>query len=179
MIGRALARVLRAAWLGAALVAGAAAAQTDGRVAGQIGLTGFAVDETAPVEVTSDRLTVDQSDGSSVFEGDVVISQGALRIAAGLVRIEYLMAADGTPDGIARLIAEGNVTLATAEEAAEAQRAVYDLAAGRIEMTGDVLLTQGGSTLAGQRLVVDVAAGTGTLEGRVRTVIMPRGSDRP
>ncbi len=50
------------------------------------------------------------------------------------------------------MIAVGNVTLANGTEAAEAQKATYEVAAGTIEMEGDVLLTQGQNALSSQKL---------------------------
>jgi len=43
-------------------------------------------DRSQPVEVTSDSLNVNQNDNTAVFEGDVVIAQGAMRLAAPRVR---------------------------------------------------------------------------------------------
>lgn len=141
----------------------------------QVGLTGFTYDETQPVEVTADSLTVDQGDGSSVFSGNVVVGQGEMRLGAGMLRIEYRRDEAGAVQGISRLLASGGVTLAAGVEAAEAQEAIYEPDASRIVMTGNVLLTQGPSAISGDRLVVDLARGTGTMEGRVRTVLMPQG----
>ena len=55
----------------------------------------------------------------------------------------------------------------------EAREAVYDVAAGTVEMTGDVLLTQAENVLSGQRLTVDLRTGTGQMDGRVRTILQP------
>lgn len=143
----------------------------------QVGLTGFSYDPAEPVEVTADSLTVDQADRSSVFTGNVVVGQGDMRLGAGNLRIEYRLNEAGAIEGIARLIASEGVTLAAGSEAAEAREAVYDLSASRIVMTGGVLLTQGPNAISGDRLVVDLSSGTGTMEGRVRTVLMPQ--DRP
>lgn len=154
---------LTAAWAGLAAAQGTT-----------VGFTGFSFDPDQQVEVTADSLTVDQGDGSSVFSGNVVVGQGTMRLGAGELRIEYGRNADGSVSGIERLIASGGVTLAAGQDAAEAREAVYDLASRRIEMTGDVLLTQGPNALSGERLVVNLDAGTGTMEGRVRTVLMPQ-----
>ena len=127
----------------------------------------FAADPSAPVEVTSDSLDVDQATGAATFTGNVVIGQGDLRVQAGAVEVRY----DEATGGIARLLATGGVTLATPEEAAEAQAADYDLGAGTLTMTGEVLLTQGPSAISGDRLVVDLASGTARMEGNVRTIL--------
>ena len=71
------------------------------------------------------------------------------------------------------MVATGNVTLSNGEEAAEAERATYEVATGQVEMEGDVLLTQGQNALSSQRLSIDLNAGTGQLEGRVQTIFVP------
>ena len=127
----------------------------------------FAADPSAPVEVTSDSLSVDQATGAATFTGHVTIGQGDLRVQAGEVRVTY----DEATGGIARLLASGGVTLATPEEAAEGQEADYDLSSGTLTVTGEVLLTQGPSAISGDRLVVDLESGTARMEGNVRTIL--------
>ena len=102
-----------------------------------------------------------------MFSGNVIIGQGDLRLQAGNVEVVY--AAD-TSD-ISRLIATENVTFVTADEAAEAQSADYDIATGLLQLTGDVLLTQGASAISAETMVINVTTGTATMEGRVRTVL--------
>jgi lipopolysaccharide export system protein LptA len=152
--------------LAAAALPGPAAAQTD------IRLGGLNADPTAPVEVTADTLTVDQASRTAVFSGNVVIGQGGLRIAAGAVSVTYSEATGA----ITRLVASGGVTFATPTEAAEAQEADYDLVAGLLTLTGDVLLTQGASAISADRMVVNLTAGTARMEGRVRTVFRQGGN---
>lgn len=134
-----------------------------------VGFGGLRQDTAAPVEVTSDSLTVDQASGRAVFEGNVLVVQGALRMTAARVEVSY---ADGG-QGIRSMQATGGVTLVTAAEAAEAAEAVYEVATGALVMSGSVLLTQGQATIAGERLVADLRAGTGQMEGRVKTVFQP------
>lgn len=133
---------------------------------------GLKQDTTLPVEIEADQLTVNQADGTATFTGNVLVGQGAMRLAAGTVRVEY--ATEG--GAIRRLHASGGVTLANNSEAAEAREAVYTIDTGEVVMTGDVLLTQGQSALSGQKLVIDLKAGTGSMEGRVQTTFVPGGN---
>lgn len=140
---------------------GIAAAQTN------VDLGGITVDTAAAIEVTADSLEVDQETGKAVFEGDVVIGQGDLRLTANRVEIVY-----GTSTSqIARLLASGGVTFVTESEAAEAQQADYDVTSGLLVLTGDVLLTQGASAISAAQMTINVTDGTATMEGRVRTVL--------
>lgn len=142
-----------------------APAQTD------ITLGGLSADPSAAVEISADSLSVDQSSGQAVFSGEVVIGQGDLRIAAARVEVIY----DEATGDIARLRATGGVTFVTATEAAEAQSADYDLQAGTLVLTGEVLLTQGASALAADRMQVNLTDGTARMDGRVRTVFQQAG----
>jgi lipopolysaccharide export system protein LptA len=124
-------------------------------------------DTTAPVEVTADNLAVDQATGKAVFEGNVLIGQGELRLSAQRVEVVYR----SNSAGIASLEATGGVTLVSGADAAEASRADYNIDSGTIVMTGDVLLTQGPSVLTAQKMTVDLENGTARMSGRVKTIL--------
>ncbi len=133
---------------------------------------GLKQDTTLPVNVEADHFTVNNADGTAVFTGNVAVAQGEMKMSAAEVRVEY--GANGK--GISKLHATGGVTLSNAQEAAEAQEAVYTIDSGTVVMTGNVLLTQGASTLAGQKLTVHLKDGTGVMEGRVSTTFVPGGN---
>lgn len=152
------------AFIAALALAGAAAAQTN------VGFGGLSQDTGAPVEVAAETLDVDQANGNAVFRGNVLVTQGELRLSADRIRVRYA-ADDGQASGrIRELEASGGVTLANGSEAAEAAEAVYDIDAGSVVLSGDVLLTQGATAISGDRLRIDLNSGNGVMEGRVRTI---------
>lgn len=124
-------------------------------------------DTDAPVEVTADELNVDQATGESIFTGNVVIGQGEMRLSAPRVLVIYR---DGQK-GIERLEATGGVTLVSGPDAAEAQRADYNIESGLVVLTGDVLMTQGSSVISGDRATVHLDDGTARVQGRVKTIL--------
>ncbi len=124
-------------------------------------------DTSAPVEVVADELSVNQTDGTALYTGDVVISQDDMRLSAPRVLVIYSEEAGR----IDRMEATGGVTLVSGDEAAEAARADYDFDTETILLTGDVLVTQGDSALSAQRMTVHLSDGTAELSGRVRTVL--------
>lgn len=140
-------------------------------IAQQVTFGSMQQDTRAPVEVTADSLQVNQSDGSALYTGNVVIARGEMRLAAPRVLVVY----SDTSRRIKRLEARGGVTLVSGTEAAEADSADYDIEAGQVIMTGNVLLTQGPSALTSQRMVVNLSDGTAQMSGRVRTVLQPSG----
>lgn len=135
-----------------------------------------ALDQSQPLEITADQLTVDQTAGSAVFEGNVVAGQGEMRLSAGRVQVEYATE-NGTPTGeIERLLASGGVTLVNGAEQAEARDAVYAVGSSEIIMSGDVILTQGQNALSGEKLIVDLTSGQARMVGRVRTIFQTGGN---
>ncbi|MFD2738338.1 LptA/OstA family protein [Sulfitobacter aestuarii] len=130
-------------------------------------------DTSLPVEVTADNLAVDQGTGVATFSGNVEIGQGDMRLSAAVVEVVYRE----KNKGIARLEASGGVILVSGEDAAESQRAEYDIDDGTIVMIGDVLLTQGGNALSAERMRVHLSDGTAEMSGRVRTILQPGGND--
>ncbi|WP_322891071.1 LptA/OstA family protein [Yoonia sp. 76] len=147
-------------------VTGAAGAQT------RIDLGNMVVDPDAAIEVTSQTLSVDQDTGIAVFEGEVLIIQGELRMSAARVEVVY----GSDTNEIARLVATGDVLLANAQDAAEADTADYDITTGLLTLTGDVLVSQGETVISAESMVVNVTDGTATIQGRVRTVLQQGGN---
>lgn len=161
-------RPLRLALLAATLVwTGMASAQEGGQEL-NIG-TGFRQDPNLPVEITANELTVNQTAATANFTGQVLAIQGELRLTADEALVEYSQ----ETKAMTRLTATGSVVLTTPTEAAEAARAVYDIAGGTLLMEGGVLLTQGFGAVSGDKLTVDMTAGTARMSGRVRTVFKP------
>lgn len=129
-------------------------------------------DTSLPVEVSADQLAVNNADGTAVFSGNVLVTQGEMKLAAAEVLVKY------TPDqkAIDQLVASGGVTITNLGDAAEAQEAVYTIDSGVIVLTGNVLLAQGPSAMAGQKLTINLKDGTGIMEGRVTTTFVPGGN---
>ncbi len=130
-------------------------------------------DTGLPVEVTADNLSVYQATGTAIFTGNVLIGQGEMRLSASSVLVVYR--ANG--EGIERLEATGGVTLVSGPDAAESERADYDIDTGTIVMTGNVLLAQGRNALSSDKMSVKLSDGTAQMSGRVRTVLQPGGNN--
>jgi lipopolysaccharide export system protein LptA len=157
---------LRAVIFAATVVAAAGPALAQNA---SVGFGGGGHDNRAQVEIAADSLVVDQATGQATLRGNVVIAQDTLRLTATTVEVNY-SDVNGKRT-IQSLHAQGEVLIVAGDDAAEGQDAVYTLGSGQIVMTGDVLLTQGANALAGNTLVVDLATGSGTVSGRVRTVL--------
>lgn len=139
--------------------------------AAQTNLTLGAVnaDPGAPVEISADSLNVDQDTGVATFSGNVEVGQGDMKLAAAEVVVNY----NDQSGDIDSLTITGGVTFVTPTEAAEAQRAEYDIAGGTLLLVGEVLVTQGASAISADRMRIDLQTGNAQMEGRVRTILNP------
>ena len=162
----------------AVAMAGAATAQE-----GEDGpFGGFRHDNTAPIEITSDSLEVQQANNVAIFEGEVVVGQGTLRLTAARVEVDYDEEQSGGSTGaIRRLRATGDVFLSNGSETAQGDWGEYDVETGIVLMGGSVVLAQGDNAVAGERLRIDMNTGVGRIEGgatassggRVKSVFQP------
>lgn len=164
-------KVLSSAILAASLLLSGqvALAQTANITFGQT-----AHDDTKPVEIVSDSLSLDQTTGAAVFDGNVLVVQDSLRMSADRIEVRYILENGVTTGEIDTMTASGNVLLVNGDESAKGANAVYTVAQDIIVMTGDVLLNQGRSALSGQKLVLNLANSTGVMEGRVRTILQQK-----
>lgn len=140
-----------------------------------IAFGGVTADITAPVEIAADALSVDQDSGQAIFTGNVEIAQGAMRLSAARVVVDY---AGDDRRRIRALLAEGDVVLVSGPDAANARHATYDVESGMVTLRGDVLVTQGRNVLSGDHMTVNLGTGTAQVEGRVRSVLQPAGQDQ-
>jgi lipopolysaccharide export system protein LptA len=164
MVFRLSSSVLAAGFLALALPAMAQEAR--------IAFGDLAQDTTLPVNVTAETFAVNNADGTAVFNGTVVVTQGEMTLSAAEVRVAY----NQDRSAIDQLFASGGVTIVNLADTAKAREAVYTIDSGLIVLTGDVVLTQGPTAMAGQKLTVNLKDGTGLMEGRVTTTFVPGGN---
>ena len=126
-------------------------------------------DRDAPIEVSANALSVDQATGKAIFDGDVEITQGNMRLTAALVNVVY----DEAGDGIAKLLASGGVNIESGRDSAEAETAEYDVESGVIRMAGNVALLQQGTKITAGKMDVNLNDNTAAFHGRVRIVLQP------
>ncbi|MDC0737671.1 LptA/OstA family protein [Cognatishimia sp. SS12] len=126
-------------------------------------------DPDAPIEVNADALSITQDTGAAQFDGNVIITQGDMRMEAAVVDVFY----NEDQSAIARLVGSGGVSIFSGKDTAEAQNAEYDVDAGLIRMNGQVLLVQGVNSISAERMTVNVTNSTAEMHGRVRTVLRP------
>lgn len=131
-------------------------------------------DTDAPIDVTSERLAVDENANTALFTGDVVVVQDTMTLYAPWVKVFY----KDDQSGISLLKAKDGVTLLQDDEAAEGETADYDLEKEIIVMNGDVLVTQKLSAIASDKMTIKLDDGTALMTGRVKSLLRPNANSK-
>lgn len=156
---RPLARVAVRSFAAAFAAAGLVALVSGSTAWGQA-FAGF--NSNQPVDYAADRIELQDRQNRVVLSGDVVISQGDLRLTASRTTVSYT---DAGTLRIQRIDATGGVTVTRGNESARGAAATYDLNRRVIVMTGGVSLRRGSDTLNGGRLTIDLDTGVSSVDG--------------
>ncbi|GIX31871.1 MAG: lipopolysaccharide export system protein LptA [Porticoccaceae bacterium] len=138
-------------------------------------------DRQAPIQIEAREAIREEALERTVYTGDVVITQGSIRIEAERVEVHtrgrrvVAIVCTGSPASYRQIPEPG-----AAPVVARARTIRYDLEAQRIVLEGDALLEQDGATLSGARITYDlrervIRARGGEESGRerIRMVIPP------
>ena len=141
----------------AAFIASAASAQKQDSVSA---LKGHKTN--APVDVTSDRIEVQDRADSAIFSGNVQIRQADLTMVADRVTVAY-----STQGGVQinRIDASGGVIVRSPSETARGEFGIYDTDRKLITLIGGVQLNRGANQVNGSRLVIDLDSGRAVIDG--------------
>lgn len=182
-------RTLAVVGLAAALVLAGPATAQQAPPAGGTGGGG------EPIEITSDRLVLEQNQQVATFTGNVDAVQGTTRLRSDKMRVFYTSnetgQAGGNKQSVSRIEAEGNVVITKPGETAQGDAGTYDLATRKLMLQGNVVLTRGDNVVRGDRLDSDLATGVSTVsvtqtsnaagksEQRVRALFTPTPTPAP
>jgi lipopolysaccharide export system protein LptA len=120
----------------------------------------------APVDVTADRIEVQDRANQAAFVGRVHVVQGDLVMDAGRMTVSYARAPSaGADPQIQRIDASGGVTVTDPSEKATGSFGIYDINRRLITLIGGVTLTRGGNTVRGARLVINLDTGRASVDG--------------
>ena len=131
-----------------------------------------------PIEISSDKLVLEQNQRLATFTGNVDAVQGDTTLRSDKLLVFYTSdeerQASGSQQSVKRLEAEGNVIVTKPGETAEGDSGVYDLVAGTMVLLGNVVLTQGKSVVKGDRLDVDNNTGVSVVTANQPQAGAPR-----
>jgi lipopolysaccharide export system protein LptA len=120
----------------------------------------------APIDISSDRIEVQDRADRAIWVGNVHVIQGDMTMDAARMTVAYRKATTpGANPEIGRIDASGNVTVVSPSERARGNFGIYDLDKRIITLIGAVTLTRGTNTVNGARMVINLSTGRATVDG--------------
>ena len=156
-----------------------------------LALAGFAsgagalsTDREQPVRIDSDRVRIDSQRGVAVYEGNVVLTQGSLRITGRMLTMRF-----GEGDGLSTLVSEGDPARfrqrldGGEEQHGWAERIEYRAGDGAMIFIGEAGISQGQFEMEAHRIDYDTvdasiegASAEGESEGERVTLTVRSGA---
>lgn len=119
----------------------------------------------APVDVTADRIEVQERADRALFVGNVHASQAELTLDTPRLTVAYSGAQGSGGVQIRRLDAAGGVVVRSPSETAKGDVGIYDLDKKLITLIGNVQLNRQQNQVSGARLVIDLESGRAVIDG--------------
>jgi len=136
-------------------------------------------DQNQPVSLEADRATYNERTGITTYTGNVLITQGTIKIEADSIVVN-LTSNRGIKDATAQgrpARFQQQISSDKGIARGEGQRVVYDAQAGIVTLTGNALLTQDGARFSGNSIRYSITQGDvealGNSQNRVKIVIPP------
>lgn len=122
----------------------------------------------APVFIKSDTLTLDSKDRIFTYKGNVRVVRDEMEITTDLMIGRY-----AENQELETILCQGNVVVTKGEEMqATSNRALYNVKAGKIELTDEPELARDGNVLAADKIVIYVDEDRSEAEGNVRVKVI-------
>ena len=120
----------------------------------------------APVDVTAERIEVQDRADRAIFAGNVHVTQAELTLDTPRLTVAY-SGGQGANNNvqIRRLDAAGGVVVKSPSETAKGDFGVYDLDRKLITLIGNVQLNREQNQVNGARLVIDLDSGRAVVDG--------------
>ena len=120
-------------------------------------------DSNAPIDVSADRMEVQDRADRAVMAGNVHVKQQELTLDTARLTIAYTNGPGGLK--MQRLDAAGGVVVKSPTETARGAFGVYDLNRKLITLVGGVSLIRQQSQINGSRRVIDLTTGRAVVDG--------------
>jgi lipopolysaccharide export system protein LptA len=121
----------------------------------------------APVDVTADRIEVQDRADRAIFAGNVHATQAEMTLETPRLTVAYSGGASGANNNVQihRLDAAGGVVVKSPSETARGDFGIYDLDRKLITLIGNVQLNRQNNQVNGSRLVIDLESGRAVVDG--------------
>ena len=144
-------------------------------------------DREQPIRIQADAAIVDEKNGSSVYKGNVIITQGTLEVTANHVEIfttageviQIIAMTDEDSEVLAHYKQQINAAMEMV--VADAKKITYLIQEDRLHLSGDARLQKVNDVFTGQLLSYDLKRGIVNLNSlggsdRVKMTITPKSS---
>ncbi len=119
-------------------------------------------DADAPINIAADKFVADENAKTGTWSGNVVITQGDMRMRANSVRMN-VVGKDNKPD---KIFAQGNVVVdSPTSGTVTGDNGIYDVVQRSVNLTGHVVLTKQNNSMRGAQMTVNLVTGIATLGG--------------
>ncbi len=122
-------------------------------------------DTYQPLDISAERLEMQQKQGRAIFTGAVQVTQGKLTLRSDTITVFYDLSDTDSDPAISRLDAQGQFELFSESETLVGDWGIYDVDRQLVTVGGDVVFRQGTSELKGSRLEFDLVSGLAKLDG--------------
>lgn len=138
--------------------------------------------EESTIQLTSDRMLLDEKKKTVIFEGHVLVKRSDVTITADRLYLygkqnERIAMDKPLGDQVDRIEVEGNVRIIQGNKVASAEKAVYYVGHQRILLIGNPVISQGQDRISGQAITIYLKEGRSVVEGGqekpVQVIITP------
>jgi lipopolysaccharide export system protein LptA len=127
-------------------------------------------DADQPINISSDTFQADLNGKTGTWQGNVMVSQGDMKLRANSVRMTT------TSGKVDKVLASGNVVVDSPKSGtATGENGTYNVGPRTVVMSGNVVLKKGKDVLRGAQLTVNLVNGQAVLGGGVRAPGTPGG----
>ena len=143
-------------------------------------------DRKQPLEITADRAELNEGEGFSIYSGNVIITQGTMKIEASEITLTFndngiqtMLAAEGPYDGLAYMRQQSEPTESGKDELMEAWGKSIDYQVNKefLTLLGKAKLIQRGNQFSGNEILFDIpkdnVKATGGDDKRVKMIFLP------
>ena len=122
-------------------------------------------DSNAPVDVTADRIEVQDRADRAIFAGNVHVRQAELTLDTERLTVAYSSGPALAGSRSAGSTPPAGSSSTSPSETARGDFGIYDLDRKLITLIGDVRLVRGSNLVSGARLVIDLNSGRAVIDG--------------
>ncbi len=126
-----------------------------------------------PIDITADRLDIDQKKGEAVFKGNVIARQDKMTLLTDTMTIIFAE----KENEVKEIIANGSVTINLDQKKATCTTAHFYTSDNKVILTGKPQLREGKNIIEGEKIIFFLNEERSIVEGRknsrVKTTIFP------